>query len=558
MKAWRHHLVVFLFFAGCAALVGRVFHLTLLEKEFLQGQGDVRSIREEIIPAHRGVIYDRQGEPLAVSTPAVAVWADPSRKMLTAADIARLAPLLETSPKALAERLQARRGKSFVYLKRRVSWSLAERVRALGIEGLHFRSEYRRYYPAAETAAHVVGITNMDDVGLEGVELAFDERLRGRHGRKVVLKDRLGAVIRDLDYVAAPRLGQDLSLSIDLRLQYLAYRELKDAVLGHGAASGSIVILDARSGEILALANSPSYNPNASLHGGLAGVRNRAVTDTYEPGSTIKPFAVLAALESGQYAANTLIDTSPGYLSVRGKLIEDPRDFGELTLAGVVRKSSQVGISKVALALPERAIYNTLHRAGADTFIGSGLPGESMARMDDAQLNSRIVRAALAYGYGLSVSPLQLAQAYLTLANGGVRVPPSIVKRRRPPAGEAVFDAKLTEQVLAMMEGVTSPSGTAPGARVPGYRVAGKTGTTRLVGSEGYTDKRHLALFAGVAPLTAPKIVMVVVVNEPKGEEVGGGAVAGPLFSRVTERAMRLLGVSPDQGRLLAAGSALS
>ncbi len=558
MKAWRHYLVVFLFFAGCAALVGRVFHLTLLEKEFLQDQGDVRSIREEIIPAHRGVIYDRQGEPLAVSTPAVAVWADPSRKMLAAADIERLAPLLETSPQALAERLQARSGKSFVYLKRRVSWSLAERVKALGIEGLHFRSEYRRYYPAAETAAHVVGITNMDDVGLEGVELAFDERLRGRHGRKVVLKDRLGAVIRDLDYVAAPRLGQDLSLSIDLRLQYLAYRELKDAVLGHGAASGSIVILDARSGEILALANSPSYNPNASLRGGLAGVRNRAVTDTYEPGSTIKPFAVLAALESGQYAANTLIDTSPGHLSVRGKLIEDPRDFGELTLAGVVRKSSQVGISKVALALPERAIYNTLHRAGADTFIGSGLPGETMARMDDAQLRSRIVRAALAYGYGLSVSPLQLAQAYLTLANGGVRVPPSIVKRPHPPAGEAVFDAKLTEQVLAMMEGVTSPSGTAPGARVPGYRVAGKTGTTRLVGSEGYTDKRHLALFAGVAPLSAPKIVMVVVVNEPKGEEVGGGAVAGPLFSRVTERAMRLLGVSPDQGRLLAAGSALS
>jgi len=558
MKAWRHYLVVFLFFAGCAALVGRVFHLTLLEKEFLQDQGDVRSIREEIISAHRGVIYDRQGEPLAVSTPAVAVWADPSRKMLAAADIERLAPLLETSPQALAERLQARRGKSFVYLKRRVSWSLAERVKALGIEGLHFRSEYRRYYPAAETAAHVVGITNMDDVGLEGVELAFDERLRGRHGRKIVLKDRLGAVIRDLDYVAAPRLGQDLSLSIDLRLQYLAYRELKDAVLGHGAASGSIVILDARSGEILALANSPSYNPNASLRGGLAGVRNRAVTDTYEPGSTIKPFAVLAALESGQYAANTLIDTSPGHLSVRGKLIEDPRDFGELTLAGVVRKSSQVGISKVALALPERAIYNTLHRAGADTFIGSGLPGETMARMDDAQLRSRIVRAALAYGYGLSVSPLQLAQAYLTLANGGVRVPPSIVKRPHPPAGEAVFDAKLTEQVLAMMEGVTSPSGTAPGARVPGYRVAGKTGTTRLVGSEGYTDKRHLALFAGVAPLTAPKIVMVVVVNEPKGEEVGGGAVAGPLFSRVTERAMRLLGVSPDQGRLLAAGSALS
>ena len=558
MKAWRHHLVVWLFFVGCAALAGRVLHLTLLEKEFLQDQGDARSVREEIIPSHRGVIYDRLGEPLAVSTPTVSVWSDPSRATLSEGDIKRLAPLLQTSPKALAERLDAKRDKSFVYLKRRVSWRLAERIRALEITGLHFRSEYRRYYPAAETAAHVVGITNMDDVGLEGVELAFDKRLRGRHGRKVVLKDRLGAVIRDLDYVAAPRFGQDLALSIDLRLQYFAYRELKDAVLGHGAASGSIVILDARSGEILALANSPSYNPNASLATALAGMRNRAVTDTYEPGSTIKPFAALAALESGQYAADTLIDTAPGYLSVRGKLIEDPNNYGELTLAGVVRKSSQVGISKVALALPERAIYNTLHRAGADTFIGSGLPGESMAKMDDAQLRSHIVRATLAYGYGLSVSPLQLAQAYLTLANGGVRVSPTIIKRTRPPSGERVFDAKLADQVLAMMEGVASPSGTAPGARVAGYRVGGKTGTTRIVGREGYTDKRHLALFAGVAPLTEPKIVMVVVVNEPKGEEVGGGAVAGPVFSRVTERAMRLLGVSPDQGRLLVAGSALS
>ena len=343
MKAWRHHLVVWLFFVGCAALAGRVLHLTLLEKEFLQDQGDARSVREEIIPSHRGVIYDRLGEPLAVSTPTVSVWSDPSRATLSEGDIKRLAPLLQTSPKALAERLDAKRGKSFVYLKRRSpgAWRSAfERWRS---RVFHFRSEYRRYYPAAETAAHVVGITNMDDVGLEGVELAFDKRLRGRHGRKVVLKDRLGAVIRDLDYVAAPRFGQDLALSIDLRLQYFAYRELKDAVLGHGAASGSIVILDARSGEILALANSPSYNPNASLATALAGMRNRAVTDTYEPGSTIKPFAALAALESGQYAADTLIDTAPGYLSVRGKLIEDPSNYGELTLAGVVRKSSQGG-----------------------------------------------------------------------------------------------------------------------------------------------------------------------------------------------------------------------
>lgn len=553
MKAWRHHAAVWLFLAACLAIGGRVAYLTLMDREFLQNQGDARSVREEIIPSHRGVIYDRYGQPLAVSTPVVAVWSDPGRQRLAEADIARLAPLLQRPPQDIAEQLQAARGKSFAYLKRRVPWSVAERIRALEIKGLQFHDEYRRYYPAAEVAAHVVGVTNLDDVGIEGAELAFDGELRGRHGAKVVLKDLLGAPIRDLEYLRAPRLGRDLSLSIDLRLQYFAYRELKDAVLGHGAVSGSLVIVDARTGELLALVNSPSYNPNESLTGGFAGMRNRAVTDAYEPGSTIKPFVALAALAGGDYQPDTLIDTSPGYWSVRGKRIEDVRNYGELTLAGVVHRSSQVGISRVALALPKRAVYDTLARAGAGDFVGSGLPGESMGVMDDAGLDNAIVRATLAYGYGLSLSPLQLAQAYLTLANDGVRLPITVLKRSRPPQGKRAFAPELTRALLAIMEGVTGPTGTAPGARVPGYRVAGKTGTSRVVGEQGYTDERHVALFAGIAPLPAPRIVMVVVVNEPSGAQVGGGAVAGPVFARVAERAMRLLGISPQSAPLAAA-----
>ncbi len=553
MKVWRHHAVLCLFLTGCVALAARVVYLALLDKDFLQDQGDARSVREVVIPSRRGVIYDRLDEPLAISTPVVAVWSDPSRRKLSRADIDRLAPLLGRDAEQLEAHLNRHADKAFVYLKRRLSWTAAERVRALAVEGLHFSEEYRRYYLGAETAAHVVGVTNIDDRGLEGVELAFDDLLSGEHGRKVVLKDRLGATIRDLEYIAAPRLGQDIALSIDLRLQYFAYRELKDAVAGHQAASGSIVILDARTGEILALVNSPSYNPNESLELGFAGMRNRAVTDSYEPGSTIKPFAVLAALETGEYQPDTVVDTAPGYWAVRRKLIEDPVNYGELTLAGIVRKSSQVGISKVALDLPERAVFEVLQRAGIGDYIGSGLPGEAIGTFDDAGLRSEVVRATLAYGYGLSVSPLQLAQAYLPIANDGVRLPLSVIKLSRPPQGERVFAAAMTRQLLSMMEGVTERTGTAPGAQLAAYRVAGKTGTARLVSDGGYTDQRHVALFAGVVPLTAPRIVMVVVINQPGGPQISGGAVAAPIFARVAERALRLLGVAPDAQHLIAA-----
>ena len=546
MKVWRHYFLMFLLFAGSVAVASRVAWLSFLEKDFLQDEGDARSLRSEVIPSYRGVIYDRFGEPLAVSTPVAAIGTDPSRHRLAKADLARLAPYLGMDTEGLDALIEANRNRSFAYLKRRVPRTEAERIRGLRIEGLQFQEEYRRYYPAGETAAHIVGVTNVDDIGIEGIELSFDHLLRGRHGSKLVLKDRLGNVVRDLEFESAPRVGQDLVLSIDQRLQYSAYRELKNAVAGHGAKSGSLVIVDVNTGEILALVNQPSYNPNEPLGAGSGGMRNRAATDVYEPGSTVKPFTMIAALESGEFEPDTIIDTSPGYMTIRGKLIEDPLNRGPITLARALHKSSQVGFAKVALELPPLAVHDVLRRAGAGDFVGSGLPGETMGHFDSAGLHHPIVRATLAFGYGLTVSPLQLAQAYLTLASGGLRMPISVLKLHRPPAGERVFEARTVDTVLSLMEGVTSREGTAPGARVPGYRVAGKTGTTRIVGPGGYSESRHVALFVGVAPLTEPRILTVVVINEASGSRIGGGAVAAPVFARVAERALRLMDTPPD------------
>ena len=550
MKRWRHYFLLSLLFTGSLAVATRVVWLTFVESDRLQDEGDRRSLRTETIPSYRGVIHDRYGEPLAISTPVNAIWTDPSRHRVPRAELERLAPHLGVDAEWLDARIEKHRDKSFVYLKRRVPWGTAERIRNLGIEGLEYEREYKRYYPAGETAAHIVGMTNIDDVGLEGIELSFDRVLRGRHGSKLVLKDRLGNIVRDLDFEWAPVMGLDLALSIDLRLQYAAYRELKNAVAAHGAKSGSLVMLDVGTGEILALVNQPSYNPNEPLAAGLAGMRNRAVTDVYEPGSTVKPFTVIAALESGQYRPDTIIDTSPGYISIRGKLIEDPLDRGAISLTRALHKSSQVGFAKIALELPSGAVHDVLRRAGAGDFVSSGLPGETMGHLDDAGLKHPVVRATLAFGYGLTLSPLQLAQAYLTLASGGVRMPVSALKLDSPPPGERVFNGQVAATVLGLMEGVTSREGTAPGARVPGYRVAGKTGTTRIVNKDGYTDKRHVALFVGVAPLTDPRILMVVVVNDASGSRIGGGAVAAPVFARVAERALRLMGIPPDARQL--------
>jgi cell division protein FtsI (penicillin-binding protein 3) len=545
MKAWRHYFVLGLFLLAVGALSTRVVFLGVTERDFLQQEGDARSIRRESIPALRGVIYDRNGDALAVSTPVYAVSTNPRKADFDQAQFAAMSKVLQIPQKQLERRVQAHSDKQFVYLKRHAGWDMSQRLDALRLPHLELRPEYRRYYPAAEIAAHVTGLTDIDDQGIEGVELAFERNLRGQPGAKVVLKDRRGNSIRDLDYLAPPRFGQDVSLSIDLRLQYIAYRELKSAVQVHKAESASLIMADAKTGEILALVNQPSYNPN-DIAGQLAGMRNRAVTDSYEPGSTVKPFTALAALESGRYDTETVIDTSPGYFRVGGKLIQDPINRASVSLAQAIQKSSQVAIAKVALDLEEQAVFDVLARAGLGDFVSSGLPGEAMGRFSNSQLRYPVVRATLAYGYGLSVTPLQLTRAYLTLASGGKRIPLSILKQDRQTETEQVFDSEHVRQVLAMMELVTSQAGTASKAAVPGYRVAGKTGTARIVGKQGYDDERHVAWFAGMVPVSDPRLVMIVLVNEPRSGVNSGGGVAAPIFGRVAERSVRVLGIAGD------------
>lgn len=546
MKMWRHYCVAALFLAACVGIGARVVVLTVTEREFLQGQGNARSLRIETIPAYRGIIYDREHEALALSTPVASVWSDEKRANWSAETTRKIANILKLDVQTLAqEQLDAGTSK-FRYLKRRASWAQVQALKKLAIPGLQFDPEYKRYYPASETTAHVVGMTGIDDLGLEGVELAFDDRLRGRPGRKRVLKDRRGDTIENLAYLEEARGGRDLQLSLDLRLQFFAYRELKDAVTGHDAVAASVVMLDAHTGEILALVNQPSYNPNEKQTKDYTGKRNLAVTDTYEPGSTVKPFTVLAALESGDFDRTTPIETAPGYLKVGRKLVEDPVNRGTISMQQVLQKSSQVGIAKIALALPDRAVYDVLSRAGMGEFIGTGLPGEVVGSLSDANIKNPVVRTTLAYGYGLAVSPLQLASAYLTLASGGKRIPPTIIRRQGQPPATQAFDPEHTRAVLSMLESVTADEGTAPKARVANFRVAGKTGTARKLSDGNYDDERHVALFAGVAPVDNPRIVMVVVVDEPKSATVGGGSVAAPIFSRIAARSLRLLGVAPD------------
>jgi cell division protein FtsI (penicillin-binding protein 3) len=547
VNAWRHYSLLGFFVLACVGLSIRIVYLTVAEGEFLIDQGDNRAVRSISIPAYRGVVYDRFGEPLALSTPVAAIWTDPSKSSFSTDEIATLAQLLEINAQKLMSSLSEDSNREFLYLKRRVAWAQAQEVRRLGLQGVEFQPEYQRYYPAGETAAHIVGLTDIDDRGLEGIELSFNERLQGVPGRKQVLKDRKSHIIRNLRFEAAPRYGEDLTLSIDLRLQFLAYRELKTAVESHKATSGSVVMLDVATGEILALVNQPSYNPNDRSERTPAGMRNRAVTDTFEPGSTIKPFTALAALESGKYQRDTLIDTSPGHVWVGNKMIYDPGNFGVISLEQALKKSSQVGFAKVALSLDQRAVYDVLQRAGFSEYLGTGMPGEVAGSMSDEGLRYPVVRAVLGYGYGLAVTPLQLAQAYLCLATGGVRLPVSIIRQNEPPVGERVFSEELVWEVLKMMEGVTDRGGTATKARIDGFRVAGKTGTVRKVGAEGYDDERNVAWFVGIAPASRPRIVTVVVVNDPQASAKGGGAVAAPVYGRIMARALRLLGVSPDE-----------
>jgi cell division protein FtsI (penicillin-binding protein 3) len=527
-------------------LVGRAISLQVLDKDFLLGQGQARHMRVVDLPAHRGMIRDRDGEPLAISSPVESVWVNPQELVGVQDGISALAQLLSLDRDHVQQLVSRHPGREFVYLRRHIDPTLAAQVRQLAIPGVHLQKEYKRFYPGGEVTAHVVGFTNIDDIGQEGLELAYDEWLRGEPGAKRVIKDGQRHTVEDVESIRRPRPGKDLVLSIDRRIQYLAYRELKAVIQEHKAKSASAVVLDVTTGEVLAMVNQPSYNPNNRNRLRRSTMRNRAVTDVFEPGSTMKPFIAAAALEDGRYRPETQVNTEPGWFRVGRNTVKDVHNYGLLDVTGVIRKSSNVGITKIALSLPGEDIWSLLSGLGFGVPTHSGFPGESSGLLVGYRNWNEIETATLAFGYGISVTPLQLGQAYAVLASGGIRRPATFLRQEAVPAGERILPAWVAQQVNSMLEEVTGPQGTALTARVAGYRVGGKTGTVRKSIAGGYSDKKYLAVFAGMAPVSDPRLVMVVMVNEPDNGKYYGGQVAAPVFSRVMSGALRLMAIPPD------------
>ncbi len=548
---WRLLLLLAFMMLMTAALLWHVARLQVVPGEakgfeFLQGQGDARTVRSEILPAHRGVITDRNGEPLAVSTPVVSLWANPKELQADSPEVAALAQALSTNEKNLRKKLTRFADKEFVYLQRQLPPHEAEVILANGWNGVYGETEYRRYYPAGEVAAHVVGFTGIDDHGQEGLELAFDKQLAGESGSKRVLKDLKGHIIQDDGQLIAPRPGKDIHLSIDMRMQYLAYRELKQAVTKHQAKSGSLVMLDVQTGEVLAMVNQPSFNPNDRSGISISALRNRAITDQFEPGSTMKPITVMAALETGRYHPHTAIDTNPGYLRVGQKTLLDFKNYGLIDLTRVITKSSQVGISKVALDLEPEIIRNMFFRLGFGQGTGVGFPGESVGVLPSRSRWAPIERANFAFGYGMSVTALQLAQAYAVVANHGMKNQLTLLKTGEPVDAARIVDQQYAKQLITMLKTVLEKGGTGTQAQIPSNPAAGKTGTAHKVGKEGYVENRYRSLFAGMAPADDPRIVAVVVIEEPNSGKYFGGEVAAPVFAKVAEGALRLLHVPPQ------------
>jgi|TARA_B100001094_G_scaffold333385_1_gene411323 cell division protein FtsI (penicillin-binding protein 3) len=514
--------------------------------DFLQHQGDSRAIRNITIPAYRGLITDRNGEPLAISTPVTAIVANP--KNIQKSDIERLSLALKISESQLQSRLQRYRNKSFMYLVQQLPNDEAEKILKLNISGVSGQQRYKRFYPAGEVTAQLVGFTNYLDIGQEGMELAYDDWLTGEPGKKKVVLDKNRRVINDISLIQAARSGEDLRLSIDLRVQYAAYRALKKAVKKHNAKSGSVVVLDVNSGEVLAMVNQPSFNPNDRSKLRQSSVRNRAITDLMEPGSTVKPFTVLAALESGQFSAQSRIDTNPGYLKVDYKTFVDPSNYGELNLAEVLTKSSQVGTTKVALALDPESTRDLFQRVGFGEVMGTGFPGETLGSLPAYRKWHPVTQATFAFGYGLSVSSLQLARAYAVLANDGLRKEISMVALDSEPEGLRVINAATTKEVRHMLRAASSHKGTGRRAMIDGYSVGGKTGTLHKVKVDGgYDDNRYMSVFAGLSPISSPRLATVVVIDEPRQGDYFGGLVAAPVFSEITGNALRLMQVTPDE-----------
>lgn len=560
---WRLALLGFLLTAVLVAILWRLVDLCLIQPEFYQHYSDKRWQPSRVVSAERGVINDRNGQPLAISTPVLNVGMYPSILNQHPERWRELAKQLGLDYKGMAKRirLKSKRRGTFVYLKRRIPPQQGAKVMALKVPGVAVKSSYKRYYPAGEVATHLLGYTDVDDHGQEGVELAYDSHLTSIAGRRHVMLGIKQKVVRELpwDEGKQHKPGEDIDLSIDMRIQSIAHYELKKAVHKYRARAASLVLLDARTNEVLAMVNQPAANPNDRSHMDFGAFRNRAMTDLIEPGSTIKPFSVAAALESGLFDENSKINVRPGRIKVDGKLISDAANYGDLNLSGVIKKSSNVGITRIALALPETGVRDYLSRMGMGADTGSGFPGERLGNLPNYPRWRPVQRATLAYGYGLSVTAVQLAQAYSVFASGGTKKPVSILKLEQPPMAEQVMKPEVARQVIRMMESVTAPGGTGTQASVPGYRVAGKTGTVHKVGRNGYEDSRYVAVFAGLAPATDPRLVAVVVINDPASEQYHGGQVAAPVFSKVMAAALRLKSIAPDQPviPMLASGSVL-
>ncbi|HEY2675614.1 MAG TPA: penicillin-binding transpeptidase domain-containing protein [Steroidobacteraceae bacterium] len=549
---WRSAVVLGLIVLGAVGLAARAVELQLVDHGFLASQGDARSMRVVKIAAHRGAITDRYGEPLAVSTPVDSIWVNPQEIDDNIDQLPRLARALKEDQQTLARRITSNLDREFLYLVRHMPPDQAAHIKALGIPGVYLSREYQRYYPAGEVSGHVVGFTTIDDKGQEGLELGFDQLLNGEDGAKRVIQDSYGRYVENVESIRAPRPGRDLVTSIDLRIQYLAYRELKAAMQEYQAHAGSVIVIDVDTGEVLAMVNQPSYNPNdrEQLKAGL--YRNRAATDIFEPGSSIKPFIMAAALASGQYRADSVVDTSPGFLKVGTKVFEDEHNLGAIDLATILAKSSNVGTAKVALSLQPEQIWATLTGLGLGQVTGSGYPGESAGMLSNYAHWRPIGIATLSHGYGLSVTPLQLAHAYATIGAGGVKRPISFEKVSGPVTGERVMEPRVARDLIQLMGQVVEKGGTGTRASLIGYRVSGKTGTAFKSIPGGYSTDRIMAVFAGLVPASHPKLATVVVIDEPSRDlhEVStlaqGGSVAAPVFASIMSGTLRLMDVPPD------------
>lgn len=542
LAGWRIHLVSAMIFGGLLALVGRAFYLQLINEDFLQARGDVRYRRVLEIPASRGKILDRHGDMMAQSTPMLAVWATADAR-LDKAQLKELAGLLEMDPRQIEKKLTG--DKNFVYLKHQVSPDAAARIAALKLPGIQMDREYSRFYPAGDMVAHMVGFTGKDDKGQEGVELAFENRLVGKPGERTVIKDRRGQIVEEIGSERPPQDGDDIQLAIDSKIQFVAFNALRNTAEKYHAKGGSVIVADIRTGEILALANWPTYNPNnrSQLSGGQ--LRNRAVTDTFEPGSTMKPFIAALALDRGKYKFDSIINCAPGKMTIGSATISDAHPYGALTLAQVIQKSSNIGATKIALGFPPEDMWTMMSKVGFGKPLGLGFPGEVGGRLRAWQTWKPIEQATMSYGHGVSVTVVQLAHAYTVFAREGDVVPLTLLKTHGAVNGQPVFAPETSRQVRQMLEMVVSPEGTARKAAVPGYRVGGKTGTAhKLVGGR-YANK-YLASFVGIGPISDPRLVVGVVVDEPVGAHYGG-EVAAPVFAEVMGGALRTLGVAQDK-----------